>query len=85
MHPSVAIRPVGVTVRLLDAPGNHLAAFGRGRRLASTPRIVAAARDLQEAAEPFQRIVVPLRFDPGVPHRDSLVKYAAAFFKISFS
>ena len=23
--------------------------------------------------------------DPGVPHRDSLAKYAAAFFNISFS
>ena len=55
------------------------------RRLAP-PRIAqAAARHRQQLAHQGGRIRVDMRFNPGVPHIDSLAKYAAAFFSISFS
>src|SRR5205814_413069 len=44
-----------------------------------------AARDRQQLAHHRRRIDLSLLFDPRVLHIDSLAKYAAAFFRISFS
>ena len=85
MHPPVAVGSVRIAVRLLGGLPDLLPPLNAGRRLTHAPGVVAAPRDLQDPAEQPQRIAVPLCFDPGVPHRDSLAKYAAAFFRISFS
>jgi hypothetical protein len=34
----------------------------------------------QQAAHPADRVVVAMALDPGVSHRDSFTKYAAAYF-----
>ncbi len=39
----------------------------------------------QQKTGPGYRIHVAILLNPGVPHRDSLTKYAAAFFKMSLS
>src|SRR4029077_2218928 len=46
---------------------------------------ITRARHAKLAAHPRHAIQVALRFDPGVLHRDSFAKYAAAFFTISRS
>ena len=51
-----------------------------GARRAPPPLQVARARHQQQAAHPADRVVVAMLLDPGVPHRDSFAKYAAAFF-----
>src|SRR4029453_15805662 len=56
----------------------------RARR-SSTPLQIAAARHLQLSAHACHLVVVAMSFDPGVSHRDSFAKYAAAFFTISRS
>jgi hypothetical protein len=45
----------------------------------SSPLTVARARDLQQAAQTAHTKPVALSLDPGVPHRDTFAKYAAAF------
>src|SRR5690606_1552693 len=49
------------------------------------PLQVAAARDAQQPAHPGHGKLVAVLFDPGVIHRDSLTKYAAAFRSMSMS
>src|SRR5271165_334347 len=50
-----------------------------------TPLQEAAAGDIQYLAKSRNRLPAGLCFDPGVLHRDSLAKCAAAFFRISLS
>src|ERR1700682_368468 len=45
----------------------------------------ATARYAEHLAQSRDRLPAGLCFDPGVLHRDSLTKYAAAFFRISLS
>jgi hypothetical protein len=47
--------------------------------------IIAAAADLEGSAENRYRKQLAMVFDPGVLYSNSLAKYAAAFFKMSFS
>src|SRR6185295_4516285 len=54
-------------------------------RCSSPPLQIAAARHRQLPAHPRHLVVVAMSFDPGVFHRDSFAKYAAAFFTISRS
>jgi hypothetical protein len=54
-------------------------------RRASPPLQKASARYRQQSAHPAHRIIVAMLFDPGVSHRDSFAKYAAAVFTISRS
>jgi hypothetical protein len=54
-------------------------------RAATRPRPVAADADIEYRAHFSQRKRLALRVNPGVLHRTSLAKYAAAFFMISFS
>src|SRR5207302_10371112 len=51
----------------------------------SPPLQVACPRHRQQSAHPAYRVIVAMLLDPGVPHRDSFAKYAAAFFTISRS
>jgi hypothetical protein len=44
----------------------------------ASPLAVARARDSQQAAHSCNRKLAAVRVHPGVPHRDSLAKYAAA-------
>src|SRR5450631_4924011 len=55
----------------------------RGRALVR--RMESAARHRQQLAHHRRRIDLSMLFNPRVLHIDSLAKYAAAFFKISFS
>src|SRR4030095_10426569 len=58
----------------------------RARARRSTPPLqIARARHRQQLAHPADRVIVAIALDPGVPHRDSFAKYAAAFFTISKS
>src|SRR5882762_6658560 len=47
--------------------------------------VPAALRHAQRFAHQPDRVSVSVSLDPGVPHSDSFAKYAAAFFRISFS
>src|SRR5438552_5463196 len=55
------------------------------RRRTHARRVESAARDRQQLAHHRRRIGLSMLFDPRVLHIDSLAKYAAAFFRISFS
>jgi hypothetical protein len=48
-----------------------------------TPLQKTTAGDAQYLAEPRNQLPARLCFDPGVPNRDSLAKYAAAFLSTS--
>src|ERR1035437_747573 len=54
-------------------------------RAAPPPRPVATDADVEHGAHFGQCICLAVRVNPGVLHRTSLAKYAAAFFIISFS
>src|SRR5258707_9027002 len=54
-------------------------------RLSVAPLEKPAARYTQYVAQSCDRLPASLCCDPGVLHRDSLAKYAAAFFNISLS
>ena len=56
-----------------------------GARRTPPPLQIARARHHQQSAHPADRVIVAMLLDPGVPHRDSFAKYAAAFFTISRS
>src|SRR5260370_783025 len=55
------------------------------RRAATLPRSVAADANVEHDAHFGQRKRLGMRANPGVLHRTSRAKYAAAFFMISFS
>jgi len=60
---------------------DHRALTGCSR----SPLAISRTRHLELAAHPRHAEQVALLFDPGVLHRDSFAKYAAAFFTISRS
>ena len=49
------------------------------------PSVVAAGMDGHHMTEPADRVLGFMGQDEGVPYRDSLAKYAAAFFRMSRS
>lgn len=49
------------------------------------PRPIAADADIKDNTHFGQRIRIAVHIHPGVLHRTSFAKYAAAFFMISFS
>src|SRR5690606_30668403 len=54
-------------------------------RRAASPLAIPGSRHPEQATHPRHFEPVAMPFDPGVSHRDSFAKYAAAFFTISRS
>src|SRR5690606_32341233 len=54
-------------------------------RATTLPAAVAADADCQHPAQLGQLVLIAMRIDPSVLHSASFAKYAAAFFRISFS
>src|SRR5438094_1662773 len=54
-------------------------------RRTGAPLQIAGPRYVQLPTQPCHWVGVAMSLDPGVPHRDSFAKYAAAFFTISRS
>ena len=85
MHLAIAVNsPTGV-IRLLCCGKDQLPLQRQSAGLSSCPRIIAASADGQNFAKNLRRVMSPLLCDPRVLYRDSFAKYAAAFFRISFS
>src|SRR6476619_4121750 len=82
-HPSHDARPTIAAFALrmprrdlrIEHGSGHRAIAGRSR----SPLAIAATRHTQLTAHPRHVEPVAVRFDPGVLHRDSFAKYAAAF------
>src|SRR3989339_898294 len=64
---------------------NRLPLLLAPRRSSGHPLVVAAGADLQDPAQESHRELPGMFADPGVLQRLSFAKYAAAFFRISFS
>ena len=79
-----------VAAPAVPVDGSHLGVQGLvGQRLGTgrthAPLAVPAAGNRQHPAQPADRVLVAILFDPGVLHRDPFAKYAVAFRRISTS
>jgi len=78
--------PVAATAHRMQLRHGRIKGRVRTRsitRLSASPLGVARTRNLQEPTHADNAERVAMLFDPGVSHRDSLKKYAAAFFSLS--
>src|SRR5207344_58535 len=80
--------PVALPARGMNRRHLHIQRRIGLRALAArtaAPLAIPGSRHLQLSAHPRHAILVAMLLDPGVLHRDSFAKYAAAFFTISRS
>src|SRR5690242_8083650 len=63
----------------------HRVGFAASAHWPLAPLLITPARYAQVSTQSRHRVIVAMLFNPGVSHRDSFAKYAAAFFTISRS
>ena len=81
----IAIDPATFQPRLLDQPQQPLILPLPRRDRRCAPGIVAAGMHFHHPAHASHRMLGFMSPDECVPYRDSLAKYAAAFFRMSRS
>lgn len=82
---AIAIDATAFQPGLLDESGQALIFLGTSGDRIGSLGVVAARMDLHHAAHRPHGMLFFMGTDEGVPYRDSLAKYAAAFFRMSRS
>jgi hypothetical protein len=87
VHPSCAIRPPALLIRVCDQPFQLLILVAPGAGITRQPRVEALPRDADHRAQPGDPVLGSLHRDEPKPHLGaslSLAKKAAALRRISF-
>src|SRR5574343_735459 len=82
---AIAIHAAAFQPGLLDQAAQPLIILLPRRCGVGFPGVIAARMNRHHVAEPTNWVLCFVRQNEGVPYRDSLAKYAAAFFRMSRS
>src|SRR5574343_1092779 len=82
---AITIDATALQPGLLDQPQQPLIILLAKRRRFRLPGVITTGMHIHNVTEPAHRLLHFVRLDERVPYRDSLAKYAAAFFKMSRS
>jgi hypothetical protein len=84
-HAGAAVRAATLAMDRTDLDQQSRVGGGAATHSPIAPGVVPGRRDIEDAAQRGDAVLVAMSLDEGVLHRDCLAKYAVAFLRMSRS